>query len=281
MMFQAFWLRQLVAFLNQTTGIEKLPPREKEWPDFFDSTDGIGPVKRKLFYKHSSGVMLPYKGRPSLLEPDQKVGVEAHITAVAFGTTSRARKFWVGLIDSGEIPDSIWQKFGETPTEAAQRMALHQRFWKVPYHWVGLLNGDILHNNDIERYTYHGNGGNKLLVGVSLEGSYPGLEKDRKKKHHGYDEHTILTGRGALRLSVKTSRDQGAPIEWLYAHRQYSGGRIGDPGEGWWKEIGLPVADEMDLKVNYDFKHGSGKKIPQEWDENGLVDYRGRPIKAA
>lgn len=278
-MFNSFWIRQLVAFLAIQSGVEKLPERETEWPSYFDNTDGIGPVKRSLFYKHSSGVLLPFKGRPSPLAIEDKIGVEAHITAIAFGTTKKARKFWKGLIDSGDIPEELWRKFGATPAGAAERMALHARFWKVPYHWVALLNGDILHNNDVTRYTYAGNGGNGPLVQVSLEGSYPGLEKNRKKKHNGYDEHTILTGRGALRLAVKNSRDLGAPIEWLYAHRQYSGGRIGDPGDGWWKEIGLVIAQEMSLQINYGFKNGSGNQIPVEWDENGLVDYRGRSIK--
>jgi len=277
-MFQTFWLRQLTAFLAQASRIEKLPEREKVWPDYFDNTDGIGPVKRTLFYKSSGGIMLPFKGKPGIIPIQEKVGIEAHITAVAFGTTARARKFWVKLIDAGEIPEMVWRLFGQVPTEAAQRMALHQRFWKVPYHWVGLLNGDVLHNNDIDRYTYHGNGGNRLLVGVSLEGSFPGLESKRKSKHHAYDGHTIETGRAALRLAVKHSRDLGAPIRWLYAHRQYSAGRLGDPGAGWWREIGLPVANEMNLQVNYEFKHGSGNQIPVEWDDKGLVDYRGRSI---
>lgn len=289
-MFQAFWLRTLLAAIKQGTGVEKLPQRAKEWPDFFDNTDGIGPIKRTLFYKSKGGVMLPYKGRPRPVPASTKVGIEAHITAVEFGTTKRSRKFWLGAIDRGELDVhdnetdqdvSLWRKYGETPQEAAERMALHQRFWNVPYHWLALQNGDILHNNDITRYTYHGNGGNELLVGVSLEGNYPGIEANRKSKHSAIDEHVIETARGALRLAVKHSRDLGSPIEWLYAHRQYSKGRLGDPGEWWWRNIGLVVALEMNLKVNYPFKHGSGNPIPHEWDDNGIVDFRGRPIRAA
>jgi len=272
-----FWFRQLISWSLKSAGIERLPERETKWPDYFDNTEGIGEVKRTLFYKHSStGVMLPFKGRPQPVDPSTKVGVEAHITAVAFGTTARSRKFWSKQISEGTVPN--WNLFGDTVEAAAQRMALHQRFWKVPYHYVALLNGDVIYNNQITRYTYHGNGGNGPLVGVSLEGNFPGLEKNRTKKHNGYDEHTIETGRSALRLAVMESRDRGAPCEGLYAHRQYSSGRLGDPGEGWWKEIGIPMMKELKLKVLYDFRHGSGNKIPVEWDENGLVDYRGRPI---
>lgn len=282
-MGQPLWIRQLVSWLKLSSGFEQEPPVEEEWPDFFDNTDGIGLVKRELFYKSKGGVLLPFKGRPSPVEVETKIGLEAHITGCNFGTSKRARKFWRGLIDSGDIPEDVWKLYGQTPKAAAQRMALHARFWKVPYHWVGLRNGDVIHNNDISRYTYHGNGGNGLLVGVSLEGNYKGVDPKGRaaNSYHGYTEHIIETGRTTLRLATNHSRDLGAPIEWLYAHRQYSGGRTGDPGEGWWKEIGIPVAKEMDLKINYGFKHSSGKKIPVEWDENGLVDFRGRPIKTA
>lgn len=281
-----FWFRQFISWSLQSAGIERLPDRETAWPDHFDNTEGIGEVRRQLFYKHSqSGIYLPFKGRPNPVDPSTKVGIEAHITAVSYGTTARAQKFWLKAINDNLIPDVLLKKYQAraledegSPEFAAQRMALHQRFWKVPYHYVALLNGDVLFNNQVTRYTYHGNGGNGPLIGLSLEGNYPGLEKNRKPKHNGYDEFTIETGRAAFRLSVTKSREEGAPCEWMHAHRQYSGGRIGDPGEGWWKEIGLPMAKELHLDVRYDFKHGSGNMICREWDENGLVDYRGRML---
>lgn len=281
MLTSSLWLRQLLAALAATSGYHKLPERETAWPHHFDNTDGIGPVARQLFYRDKgTGIYLPFKGMSAPVPVEQKIGIEAHITAIAFGTTRAARAFWSRLIEAGEIPDEIWQLYGDDVASAAQRMALHQRFWKVPYHWVALLNGDVLHNNDITRYTFHGNGGNHLLIGVSLEGNFPGLEASRTKKHHGYDEHTILTGRAALELGTLHSRELGAPVEWLYAHRQYTDGRLGDPGEGWWREIGLPTCSKVHLKRNVTFSHGTGNQIPREWDPDGLVDFRGRPIRS-
>ena len=268
-----FWFREYISWSLRLVGVEELPPRATQWPGFFDNTDGIGPVKRELFYKHSSGVMLPFKGRPSPVDVSRKIGVEAHITAAAFGVSKNSKAFWKKLITTGDVPEEEWRRFGDDVDEAVLRMGLHQRFWKVPYHWVALLNGDVLHNNDITRYTYHGNDGNGPLIGLSLEGNFPGLEKNRKPKHNGYDEFTIDTARAAMRLSVEDSRGKGAPVEILRAHRQYSPGRRGDPGEGWWKEIGLPMAKELHLTIDTRFKDGTGRTIPTQWDPNGFGDY--------
>lgn len=282
-MLETFWWRQFLALARSVA--EKKPERARAWPGFFDNTEGIGPVKRPLFYRHKSGVLLPFKGRPNLQPIEKKIGVEVHITAVAYGTTKRARKFWENQIREELIPKDILNKFRDGFMDdegwvglAAERMALHQRFWKAEYHFVGLLNGDALYNNQITRYTYHGSAGNSSMIGVSQEGNFPGLEKNRKKKHNGWDEHTIETARATIRLAVGHSREQGAPIEHMYAHRQYSKGRVGDPGEGYWKEIGIPMCEELGLKKHPHEKYSTGYEIPREWDQDGRVDYRGRML---
>ena len=289
--FNSFWIRRLIALARST--IETQPGRAQAWPEFFDNTDGIGGVQRTLFYKDKrTGILLPFKGTAKPVDVSRKIGVEAHITATAFGTTKRARAFWKNQILDGVIPDDVAGFYGAgfdvgSPDYldlVAERMALHQRFWKVPYHFVGLLNGDLLYNNQISRYTYHGNGGNGPLVGVSAEANLPGLERwtpeKRPRKYHDLDEHFILTNRAALRLGVTHSRDLGAPIEALYAHRQYSDGRLGDPGEGWWKEVGIPMSQELTLERRVTFKHSSGNEICREWDPDGRVDYKGRKLAA-
>lgn len=277
----SFIFRQFIAATRSV--VEKKPEVAKAWPDFFDNTDGIGPISRPLFYKDkSSGILLPYKGYAKPVPVEQKIGLEVHITAVAYGTTKASRKFWVDQIVGGLLPEDILAHyragFGEEDwlEKTAERLALHQRFWKAEYHWIGLLNGDALHNNDISRYTFHGSGGNSKLIGVSGEGDFPGLEKNRKKKHNGWDEHTIETNRAVIRLATTNSRDLGAPVERLYAHRQYSSGRVADPGEGYWKEIGIPMAKELHLERMVFQKFGSGNEICREWDDEGRVNYWGK-----
>ena len=283
-MLNTFWYRQLVALARST--VETKPERARAWPDYFDNTDGIGPVKRPLFYKDKrSGILLPYKGRAKPVPVEDKIGIEVHITAVAYGTTKRARKFWENQIRDGLIPQEVLNLFRagfeDDPNwiaKVAQRMALHQRFWKAEYHFLSLLIGDLLFNNDITRYTFHGSAGNSSMVGVSQEGNFPGLEKNRKSKHNKWDEHTIETARAGVRLAVLKSRELGAPIEHMYAHRQYSKGRIGDPGEGWWREVGIPMCKELNLQKHPHEKYSTGYEIPRDWDPEGRVNYRGKPL---
>lgn len=282
LLLQAFWARRWIASIARAT-IESLPQQTEERPEYFDNTGGIGTVRRPAFYKDKrSGKMLTFEGRAQELSPEDKLGVEAHITAVAFGTTKNARKLWKNKIESGELSSLVLEPYRlgmEGDVERiAERLALHQRFWKVPYHWVGLLNGDILHNNLITRYTHHGDSGNRRLIGVAAEADMPGLEKDRKKKHHDLSERFIETNRATLRLAVMKARHEGAPICRLYAHRQYSPKRVGDPGEGWWKEIGIPIAKELHLDRMTSFADGKGLEICREWDELGRVDYRGKRL---
>ena len=284
MLNSPFWLRSLIAKVNQASGLEQLPPRATAWPDFYDNTNGIGEVERPAFYKNN----LTYKGRSGEYPIEKKIGIEFHQMAITFGTRSSRRRFWAKAIKDSRIPDDLLAQYKDGLTgspesileQVAEQMALHERFWKVPYHYAGLLNGDVLFNNPITRYTYHGNGGNGPLIGVALEGHFPGIESKRQPKHNGLDEHTILTGRSVVRLAVEKSREEGAPVEKLFSHRQYSSGRMGDPGEGPWKEIALPMAKELNLTIDYKFKHKTGKQVPREWDPKGLVDYRGRALKS-
>jgi len=145
-----------------------------------------------------------------------------------------------------------------------------------------LLNGDVLYNNPFNRYTWHGNGSNLKGIGFVVEGHFSPLLPKTKSKYRDLTEHNIETARAAFRLAVLTSREAGAPLEWVTAHRCYSSGRIGDPGEAIWKEVVIPMANELDLKVDYTFAawKAGGRPIPIEWDERALYAYGERSKKA-
>lgn len=214
-------------------------PCQDAWPDYFDNTRE----------NTRNG-----KGRNRKRAPADVDTIVLHQTAVKFGTTRANR-----------------EKYGE-------RKALHRRFWKTPYHCIALLNGDILWNNDADWYTYHGNSSNARSVGVAVEGSFPGLESKRKAGHHALDEFEIATVRAALLLTVRKCQEVGARIGLIQAHRNYSGGRRGDPGELLWRLNAVPLREACHLETYFNRATGGGRPIPREWDDRAVYDYRGRPV---
>ncbi len=300
-----FLLRQLISALRLAT-VESLPEREEEFPQpsieeiapdiadaaqapvapgFFDNHDGYG--FREPFYKpRGSRVKVNFKGSAKPADPAEKIGICVHQTAVEFGTTKQARARWANRIRQGMLPDDIIAKFGcldvsdqDQVAKAAQRMALHERFWKVPYHFVSLLNGDVLFNNKLSSYTYHVGGANGPLYGWALEGTFPIVEAKRKAKHSKFDEFVIETGRQGLRLAVLKGREANPNnFSLVLPHRAYTKGRRADTGEEIWKEIVLPVAKELDLTPDYEAKYSNGLWIPKAWDDEAHYDLKGKLV---
>jgi hypothetical protein len=276
-----FWVRQMVDRFRKLV-FEKLPDRADQFPEYFDNINGPLALKyREPFYQNGSQ-MLKFKGYTKKLSPEEKVGVCVHQTAIEFGTSSYRRKFWRKIID---VDASTVIQHGfvipedeEGKSKLAERIALHERFWKVPYHFVGLKNGDVLYNNEVTSYTWHGNLANKSTLGVAIEGHFPGLEKNRAPKHTVADQFFLDTMHACLRLSVLKSRELGCPIGDCTAHRVYSSSRVGDPGELIWKEVVIPAIERYNLKVDYDRVVKSGRQIPREWDASSPYNWYGKRI---
>lgn len=248
----------------------------------FNNVDGwIASNYRKPFYDRH-GKMLPFKGRVRPASREDRTHIGCHITAVEFGTSKRRRDFWLKVIKSGVIPADVFARYDlGDDLKTAERIALHERFWTVPYHVVGLVNGDVLHNNDLLDYTFHGNYLNDEAIGVSAEASLPGLEKDyRKGKHTKVDDFWVQTNRKAFQVAYELAMDRNLPIVGVRCHRQASAGRLGDPSEQYYRLVLRPMAERLRLTIDVDYSVGTGNPICQEWDERGLVDYRGRPLKA-
>jgi len=266
----------------------------EELPSHFDNVTGYLATKyRKPFYKHSSGKMLKFKGRPKPLSIERKSHIGCHITAVEFGVSSRRVKFWTQQIENGNIPIAVVDLYTHAKNgitslddlleddieEAARRMALHERFWKVPYHVVGLINGDVLLNNKLTSYTYHGNGLNDEAIGLSAEANLPGLISQRKPKHTKVTEHWVETQRQAFTVAYERAMTMGAPLVGVRCHRQSSNSRTGDPGEAYYKHVATPMAEKYKLELDVFFvDRRGGKEICIEWDERGQVNYRGGKV---
>lgn len=258
------------------------PGRATVFPDFFDNWDGeLARRYRAAVYLHeASGKKLAWTGRPGLVNLSTRTHVCLHITAVTFGTSRSRRQAWLDRIAADEISPDTLDQYGHDaadPMATATRMALHERFWKAAYHWVGLLNGDILYNNDAARYTYHGNASNRIALGIAAEAVLPGRESRRGPEDTVVDEHFIETNRQTLRLAVTTARDNGAPVTHATAHRCFSPDREGDPGEIYWREVAIPVCAELDVAIDYDLVNG-GLPIPVDWDPSSPFDWRGKRV---
>ena len=276
-----FWMRQLWDTVLKLL-VEKVPDRDVEFPDYFDNIHGPLAVKyREPFYTYGTK-KLKFKGYSRPLKPEDKVGLCLHQTGVNFGTSRRRRAFWRKVIDNDAetviahgfvIPEDE-----EGKQKLAERIALHERFWKVPYHFVALANGDILYNNDVRSYTWHGNKANRSTLGVAVVGHFPGLEKNRKSSHTEVDDFFLATMRACMRLAMLKSREEGCLVEDLTAHRVYSARRTNDPGEYIWKHVAIPAMDAYNLSVSYDRKVGSGREIPNLWDKNSPYNWYGKKV---
>ena len=267
---------------SSTAAGPDVPSVPTAFPGFFDNWGGeLASRYREAFYLHeASGRRVQWKGRPTPVDLSLRTHICMHITAVEFGTAARKRRQWRERITAGQISEETLSRYdtGNGDVDAtAERMALHERFWPVAYHWVGLRNGDVLFNNAPERYTYHGNRSNRFAIGVSAEAKLPARETGRTPQHTPVDDHFIETNRAMLRLAITTSRDAGAPLTHVTAHRCFSTKRTGDPGEAVWREVVLPVCADLDVTVDYDLVNG-GRAIPIDWDPAARADWNGRPL---
>jgi len=249
-------------------------------PGYFNNISGfIASEYRKPFYQ-SGRNLLKFKGKLPPLKPEQRTHIACHISGIEFGTSSSRRRFWENVIKAGKLPGEVLERYdlGDI-SDTAERIALHERFWKVPYHVVGLVNGDILFNNELDSYTFHGNYLNDEAIGLSAEANLPGLSSNYKVgTHTEVDDFWIETNRKAFLVAFELGMEANLPITGVRCHRQASSGRVGDPGEQYFKLVLKPMAERLGLKIDVHYKVGTGFPIPVEWDSRGSVDYRGKKV---
>jgi len=237
-----------IEYETVTDGGIILPPSPPILPGHFDLTGRLGGILPAL---PESKQPTPSKTR----KPATVTTLCVHQMAVKFGVTGGRVRYWTKMIAKLEqLVQDLYQfqelQVRESPEAAeafARRIALHERMCRIPYHYAALLNGDRLKINPPTQYTYHGNGANKRSLGLAVEGLYPGLESSRKKKHHDLDDFMIETVRGLFRLAIMEAKAAGMPVTKVTAHRVFSGGRTGDPGEAIWEEIVLWAITEFEI----------------------------------
>lgn len=160
-----------------------------------------------------------------------------------------------------------------------QHLALHNRGLKVACHGVvfggegaDIECGHALLVNPLRWYVWQADTMNSISLGLEIEGDYPGLMRSRNER---VLDHIIKAAREALKALVNEARKEGAPIKYIWAHRQSSAMRRDDPGEEIWRRVALEYGVAvLGLETQPGRTWGNGKTIPKIWDEiNGIGKY--------
>ncbi len=199
-----------------------------------------------------------YRGKVVQRDPKKVTGVTIHQTACIFGP----------------LKDPI---------------ARHRRALGVACHALSFgIDRTVVLANPLRSYVWHGNGFNAYELGLEVEGHFSGLLDDPRTTPRREDIETMWNGKTptqmtadiletaceALRILVELGRLEGMPIEYVHAHRQSSGTRRADPGEGIWRDLILGFAvPVLNLKTQPRRAIGTGRPIPRTWDPSAVARY--------
>jgi len=176
---------------------------------------------------------------------------------------------------------ACWFGVSQAQIDAAggdKHLALHKRSLNVACHLIAFDGrgaqidcGHAVWPNPLEWYVYQANTANSISCGVECEGEYPGVVSPGCTMP---SDRLIQASRDAVRFLVEQGRSQGMPLEFIWAHRQSSATRRGDPGEALWKEVVLAYAvPVLGLRTEPARVWGDGRPIPLAWDPNGVGPY--------
>ncbi len=198
------------------------------------------------------------RGKVQMRDPAKVTGITVHQTACIFGPM-------------------------------AQPEVRYRRALNVAAHATAFNTRVVVLANPLRWNVWHGNGLNDSTLGLEIEGRFSGLldnpatieREDLRTAWGGIADpitpDIVETAREALRVLVELGRAEGMPLKYIYAHRQSSGTRRSDPGEGIWKEVVLEYACKvLGLQTKpaltmVSKKGGPGRTIPLDWQPDGGV----------
>lgn len=216
------------------------------------------------------------RGRTVVRDPRDVTGIVIHQTAVRYGLDKKG----VQLRASG----------------GDRKLAFARRGLDVACHAIAFHEGLFAAVRPLEHFVLHGNRFNGFTLGLEIDGLYSGLLDDPETLPKREDIVTTPKGRIADVIGETILAAAKAALLWLFtegarigmrivdvfAHRQSSGTRRADPGEGWWrelvlgyavKELGLRTHPELWLPSMLKGKPNNGRPICQEWDPAGVGAY--------
>jgi hypothetical protein len=170
------------------------------------------------------------------------------------------------------------QVTGVTIHQTGCNMPQDPKGWDRLNAHVGITQeGKLIIVNDFTDMIWHAQGLSKTTIGIEFEGNFMGVDGKQKTLWRGGGGPHFLNPammEAANQLYILLDEwfwKNNTHWDHIYAHRQSSDMRRGDPGSEIWKAIALPWMDqrqgvEMDGGEKY-FK-GSGAPIPGAWNFN-------------
>lgn len=155
-----------------------------------------------------------------------------------------------------------------------------QRWYSVPIHIGITKQGRMLHLNDLTYNLPHANSFNSRSVGIEIDGSYEGIEGDRKTWWAGgqaapdtLSPAAVQAARDAIVWIYDEVRHHGGKITHILAHRQSSKDRVSDPGSAIWQQVGVWAQHSLELSDGGEGYQAGGLPIPSAWDARRLARY--------
>jgi hypothetical protein len=153
------------------------------------------------------------------------------------------------------------------------------RYLSTGAHRVVTRGGEQLWLHDSTDRIVSANGFNARCVSIEGDGIYAGVEGDprtvwddptTKVRESAMDlpDAFVAAYRETIRAIVREVAAKGGAIKFILCHRQSSGTRQNDPGQGIYQQVVRPMLDELGLSNGgAGFKIDDGRAIPEVWDE--------------
>lgn len=189
-----------------------------------------------------------------------------------------------GLSKSHPGPRPISQITGIVLHQTACRMS--PGAWKNVHAHAGVdQNGVAYQIYDWRDRVNHGHDFNATTVGIEFEGHFEGIQgaawthwvpvagpndppiPAARRVPMIPTKAQIESGRYLIVEILQWAQENGGEIKHVFAHRQSSDQRQGDPGSAIWKALGLWAQEEFGLTDGGPgYVIGTGLPIPEAWD---------------
>lgn len=233
-------------------------PVDREEPGFYDlrhEQDYVYPRGARKVLKRGNAVV---RRDPSTIDT-----LVVHQTAIEFGVSERQVRLAGGDAE----------------------LALARRALDAACHVMAFRAGFFVASHPLRDFVNAANRLNPESLNLEIDGRYAGLEDDPataaredllttwRGEPTELTEETVAAARAAIRWLVEEAAREGIAIRKITGHRISNDARRADPGEGPWKRVVLPAAEELGLEVIRRSPWNQGEHIPTDWDPEGIGAY--------